>query len=127
MLTADPRRSPGQAGRCLCAYQVAYQQNPTRYEYRLTEKGLDLHPVLMAIVHWGDVHMAGKKGRPLLHTHTRCRHQFDPLMVCSECHAPLEPREVRVSPGPGARGRHSMATAGEPSRRRAGKSAKAKA
>lgn len=83
--------------------KVAYQQNPTRYEYRLTQKGLDLYPVLMAIVHWGDVHMAGKKGRPLLHTHLECGHQFDPVMTCSACHEPLDPREVRVSVGPGAR------------------------
>jgi DNA-binding HxlR family transcriptional regulator len=42
--------------------KVAYQQRPTLYEYRLTPKGLDLYPVVMALVHWGDVHMAGKKG-----------------------------------------------------------------
>ncbi|MDP3853564.1 helix-turn-helix domain-containing protein, partial [Phenylobacterium sp.] len=50
--------------------KVAYQTNPMRYEYRLTQKGLDLHPVVMAIVHWGDVHMVDKKGRPLIHRHT---------------------------------------------------------
>lgn len=51
--------------------KVPCQQRPTRYEYRLTPKGLDLYPIVMSIVHWGDVHMAGKKGRPLLHTHDR--------------------------------------------------------
>ena len=40
--------------------KVPYQQRPPRYEYRLTQKGLDLYPIVMAIVHWGDVHMAGK-------------------------------------------------------------------
>lgn len=83
--------------------KVAYQTNPTRYEYRLTPKGLELYPVIMAIVHWGDVNMAGKKGRPILHHHATCNHQFDPVMVCSECHEPLDPREVQISPGPGAR------------------------
>ncbi|HEX9325317.1 MAG TPA: helix-turn-helix domain-containing protein, partial [Reyranella sp.] len=43
--------------------KVPYQERPLRYEYRLTQKGLDLYPIVMAIVHWGDVHMAGKKGR----------------------------------------------------------------
>src|SRR5271168_591257 len=61
--------------------RVAYQQNPTRYEYRLTQKGLDLYPVIMAIVHWGDTHMAGRKGRPLLHRHAPCGHHFDPVQV----------------------------------------------
>jgi DNA-binding HxlR family transcriptional regulator len=83
--------------------KVAYQTNPTRYEYRLTPKGLDLYPVIMSLVHWGDVHMSGKKGRPLLHEHISCNHQFDPVMVCSECQEVLNPREVRLSAGPGAR------------------------
>ncbi len=82
--------------------RVAYQDNPLRHEYRLTQKGLDLHPVIMAIVHWGDVHMAGKKGRPVLHRHTVCGHRFDPVLTCSHCAGELLPREVSVEPGPGA-------------------------
>ncbi len=34
----------------------------------------------MAVVHWGDVHMAGKRGRPMLHEHTSCGHTFDPVL-----------------------------------------------
>lgn len=82
--------------------KVPYQEGPLRYEYRLTPKGLDLYPVVMAIVHWGDVHMSEKKGRPLLHRHNRCGKDFDPVMVCSECGEPLVAREVHVHPGPGA-------------------------
>ena len=82
--------------------KVAYQQRPTRYEYRLTSKRLDLYPVVMPLVQWGDVHMAGKKGRPLLHTHDLCGKDFDPVMVCSECGEPLNPRQVRTHPGPDA-------------------------
>ena len=82
--------------------KVPYQQRPTRYEYRLTQKGLDLYPIVMSIVHWGDVHMAGKKGRPLLHQHASCGKTFDPVMICSECGEPLNPRQVHVHRGPGA-------------------------
>jgi hypothetical protein len=74
-----------------------------RYEYRLTPKGLDLYPIVMSIVHWGDVYMAGKKGRPLLHTHDLCGKDFDPVMVCSECGEPLAAKQVHVHPGPGAK------------------------
>ena len=88
--------------------KVAYQTNPMRYEYRLTQKGLDLHPVVMAIVHWGDVHMVDKKGRPLIHRHTECGHVFDPVTVCSECGEALNPRHVHVEPGPGARGSNHL-------------------
>lgn len=82
--------------------KVVYQERPARHEYRLTDKGLDLHPVVMAIVHWGDVHMAGAAGRPLLHRHAACGHRFDPVMTCSECGEALRARDVVVEPGPGA-------------------------
>jgi len=82
--------------------KVAYQEAPPRYEYRLTSKGRDLHGILMAIVHWGDVHMSGKSGRPLQHRHTGCGHLFDPVTVCSHCSAPITAKEVTVERGPGA-------------------------
>jgi DNA-binding HxlR family transcriptional regulator len=78
-----------------------YQDQPLRHEYRLTEKGLALHPVIMAIVHWGDVHYAGEAGPPLLHTHRACGCDFVPVMTCSECGEPVAAREVEVRPGPG--------------------------
>jgi hypothetical protein len=80
-----------------------YQARPPRYEYRLTDKGFDLYPVVMAIAHWGDVHMAKHNKRPLLHRHRVCGHHFDPKLVCSACAAVLRAREVTVEPGPGAR------------------------
>jgi DNA-binding HxlR family transcriptional regulator len=83
--------------------KVAYSERPKRYDYRLTEKGIGLYPVMMAIVHWGDTHMAGSKGRPLLHEHVACGHTFDPVMTCSHCGEEITARAVRVRPGPGAR------------------------
>ena len=83
--------------------RIPYQARPRRYEYRLTAKGLDLHPVIMAIVHWGDLHMAGKAGRPLLHEHRACGHVFDPVLSCSVCAGAVTAKDVRVRPGPGAK------------------------
>ncbi|SOY66558.1 winged helix-turn-helix transcriptional regulator [Cupriavidus taiwanensis] len=82
--------------------KIAYQEAPVRHEYRLTAKGMDLHPIIMAIVHWGDVHMAGKAGRPLLHRHAACGHLFDPVVVCLECAAEVHAKDVVVEKGPGA-------------------------
>jgi DNA-binding HxlR family transcriptional regulator len=82
--------------------RVPYQTRPKRYEYILTQRGLDLHPIVMSIVHWGDVHMVDARGRPLLHEHKLCGKMFDPVMVCSECRQPLSPKDVRVHVGPGA-------------------------
>jgi DNA-binding HxlR family transcriptional regulator len=82
--------------------RIAYQERPKRYEYRLTDKGLDLNAVLLALVHWGDVHMAGKRGRPKLYEHRDCGHRFDPVLACSVCGGAVTARNVRVLDGPGA-------------------------
>lgn len=82
--------------------KVPYQDRPVRHEYRLTQKGMDLYPVVMAIVHWGDRHYAGEAGAPLLHHHKTCGCDFHPVMTCSECHAPVGAREVETRAGPGA-------------------------
>ncbi|MDO9432734.1 MAG: helix-turn-helix domain-containing protein [Phenylobacterium sp.] len=79
--------------------RVAYQDSPTRYEYRLTDKGLELHPVVMAIVHWGDRHYAGAAGPPLLHRHKTCGCDFYPVQTCSECGEPVDARAVETRPG----------------------------
>jgi DNA-binding HxlR family transcriptional regulator len=83
--------------------RIPYQDSPKRYEYILTQKGLDLYPVMMSIVHWGDTHMVDARGRPLLHEHKNCGKMFDPVMVCSCCGEPLDAKQVHVHPGPGAR------------------------
>jgi HxlR-like helix-turn-helix len=83
--------------------RIPYQESPKRFEYILTQKGLDLYPIMMAIVHWGDTHMVDERGRPLLHEHQKCHKHFNPVMVCSECGEPLQAKEVHVHPGPGAR------------------------
>jgi len=80
----------------------AYQENPVRHEYRLTDKGMALHPVIMAIVHWGDVHYAGEAGPPLLHRHKACGCDFHPVLACSECGEAVGARDVEVRNGPGS-------------------------
>ena len=82
--------------------RVPYQTRPKRHEYILTQKGLDLYPIIMSIVHWGDVHMVDERGRPRLYEHKLCGKMFDPVMTCSECAQPLSPKEVHVHVGPGA-------------------------
>ena len=74
----------------------AYQDHPVRHEYRLTDKGLALHPVMMAVVHWGDVHYAGAGGPPLIHRHKACGCDFSPVQTCSACGDPVSAREVEV-------------------------------
>ncbi len=74
----------------------AYQDRPVRHEYRLTDKGMALHPVMMAIVHWGDTHYAGGEAPPLINRHKTCGCDFTPVQTCSECGEPVGARDVDV-------------------------------
>ncbi|WP_439815319.1 winged helix-turn-helix transcriptional regulator [Zavarzinia sp. CC-PAN008] len=82
--------------------RVPYQDKPRRDEYRLTDKGRDLYPVILSLAHWADQYMAGSDGPPLLHVHKACNHVMHGVMTCSECGEPLAARDVWVVPGPGA-------------------------
>ena len=79
-----------------------YQERPERYEYRLTEMGLDLWPGLVAMMQWGDRWLAGEQGPPMEVEHRGCGGAVTPRRTCERCGADLGPRDVRVVPGPGA-------------------------
>ena len=76
--------------------RVAYQDAPVRYEYRLTEKGLELYPAILSLVHWGDRHYPGRDGPPVIHTHLRCGHDFRSVLSCSECGERVNARDVHA-------------------------------
>jgi DNA-binding HxlR family transcriptional regulator len=74
-----------------------YSEHPARYEYRLTEAGRDLYPVIAALMRWGDKHLAGEDGPPLVVAH-RCGHRLVAQMVCAACGEPLDPRDTTPLP-----------------------------
>ncbi|MES2817763.1 MAG: helix-turn-helix domain-containing protein [Pseudomonadota bacterium] len=84
--------------------KVPYQERPRREEYRLTDKGRDLYPAVLALVNWGDRHMSGAEGPPIRHTHKGCGHAMHGVLVCSECGEPLTPRDVALAEAPGLEG-----------------------
>ncbi len=73
-----------------------------RPEYRLTERGLDLYLVMLALLRFGDDHLAGEDAPPLRLHHIKCGHDFRPQTVCSECKEPVTALEVSYRDGPGA-------------------------
>ena len=85
--------------------KVPYQERPLRHEYRLTEKGLELYPALVSLVHWGDKHYASKAGPPVIHRHLKCGRDFRSVMTCSECGEPVAAREVLAIPADRSRSR----------------------
>ncbi len=74
-----------------------YSQHPPRFEYRLTAKGRDLYPIILALLRWGDRWAAGPEGPPLVLTHLACGQPVQGVLACEHCGAPLDPREVRPS------------------------------
>ncbi len=70
-----------------------YQDRPVRCEYRLTEKGADLWPVLVALLQWGDRHaLAGE--RPMIVTHRGCGGELDDRRRCTACGADISVTEA---------------------------------
>ena len=80
-----------------------YQERPERYEYRLTQKGFDLYPVLLSLLAWGDRWATPEKGVPLRIIH-ECGNEAKAQLVCSSCGKPMSARESHGVPGPGAGG-----------------------
>ena len=69
-----------------------------RVEYRLTRKGLDLYPVLVSMLKWGDTWLADESGPPLTLVHRTCGAKTAPKMVCSECGANIAARDMVAIP-----------------------------
>jgi DNA-binding HxlR family transcriptional regulator len=88
---ADIKRSTGVASNIL-----------ESYEYVPTRKGLDLNPVIVALMQWGDRYNAPEAGPPRIPVHTVCGHDAHPQMHCSHCGEAIASGELNVRPGPGA-------------------------
>jgi DNA-binding HxlR family transcriptional regulator len=71
-----------------------YSEHPARHEYRLTEAGRDLYPVILTLMRWGDEHLAGDDGPPLVLEHA-CGHRLVAKVVCEACGEPVEARAAR--------------------------------
>jgi DNA-binding HxlR family transcriptional regulator len=80
---------------------VEYQQRPVRFEYRLTEKGRDVFPIVAAMAAYGDKWLVGDEGTPLILHHTDCDRDMHAVVTCSECAKPLTVRNVEGRRGPG--------------------------
>lgn len=79
--------------------RVPYQDNPPRYDYRLTEKGRDLWLAMTALREWGD-RWAAPEGEPVVTVHRACGHEATIVPTCSHCGEVLDPRQLRAVHGP---------------------------
>jgi DNA-binding HxlR family transcriptional regulator len=81
--------------------RAAYREEGQRerFEYRLTPRGIDFFPVLMALMHWGDRWLAGKYGPPVVVGHRDCGATVSTEIRCASGHGPLTARETAPVPG----------------------------
>ena len=79
----------------------AYATRPLREHYELTEKGLDLAPVLLAISAWGNRWLA-PDGAPLECVNPESGELIRPIVVDESTLRPLRAGSVALRAGPGA-------------------------
>lgn len=84
--------------------KVPYREHGqrSRQEYRLTEKALDLYPVMVALMQWGDKYTASPAGPAVRLTHRDCGEPIRLQINCAHGHPVPSAREVTPLPGPGA-------------------------
>ena len=70
------------------------ERDRRRFDYRLTEKGLDLYGITLALMKWGDRWLAGEEGPPLVLHHEPCGRRLDPVMICAACGEEITPQDV---------------------------------
>jgi DNA-binding HxlR family transcriptional regulator len=81
--------------------RVRYRTDPDWYEYRLTDRALDLYPAIVALMRWADRHMAAGSDTDTLElVHRPCGHPADPYLACAHCHEPVEGRDIEASVRP---------------------------
>lgn len=81
-------------------HKVPYQERPLRHEYRLTPKGMDLSPALVALMGWGDRWASGGEP-PTVLIHDSCGTALEQVLLCPECDETVQPSHIRSRPGPG--------------------------
>lgn len=94
--------------RTLVAHGILAQQpyreagQRSRAEYRLTDKGLELLPALVALMQWGDRWAVDEAGPPVHVVHRACGARVSAELVCDAGHRHLVARETATEPGAGA-------------------------
>ena len=85
--------------------RAAYRDEGSRerHEYRLSDAGRELIPILLALMGWGDRHLAGPDGPPALPVHARCGAPVRVSVTCEAGHDLGERPRLHLEPGPGSR------------------------
>ena len=75
-----------------------YQERPVRHEYRLTEMGRELSPILVGLMQWGDRWLS-EDGPPTRLVHDACGTEVALGFHCFTCERDFSPTEIDSRPG----------------------------
>jgi DNA-binding HxlR family transcriptional regulator len=75
-----------------------YCDHPQRWEYHLTPMGRELAVPIVALMQWGDKHLAHPDGPPRRARHRSCGGAVEVGFCCISCGTPVPAREVEVVP-----------------------------
>jgi DNA-binding HxlR family transcriptional regulator len=95
----------------------AYQHGPTRYEYLLTERGLALAPVILALRTWGRRWTRGDDPSEI--THAVCEGDLGVAAYCERCASAVPPAQVSIERSGGRARRRNRARVANKTRDRA--------
>jgi DNA-binding HxlR family transcriptional regulator len=77
--------------------KVPYQERPLRHEYRLTEKGVGLYPVIVSLLEWGNRWLDWEGDGPPVQLVDRATGEVvEPVLVDARTGARLDPRATRA-------------------------------
>ena len=79
------------------------EEVPDRPEYHLTQAGRDLFGAVVTLMQWGDKHLAGPDGPPILLRHNDCGEVAETYVACGHCGGAITTGKVTPEPGPGFR------------------------
>ena len=82
----------------LCDWSILQRQGTEhRPQYRLTEKGLSLYPIIAELMHWGDRWLINDSGGPMTLSHSPCTQPLSTVQICRHCRRPIRFEDLQAA------------------------------
>ena len=77
--------------------RVKYSERPARYEYRLSDRGVDCLPIILAEINWENKWVASSSSNLILLRHKKCSQIFEPIIICAHCNTIVKGNDIKYS------------------------------
>jgi hypothetical protein len=78
-----------------------YSEHTGRYEYRLSKKGIDLYPIILASIKWENKWALNKGVQSIVLHHKTCGNIFEANVICAHCGIELKAKDIIYHDGLG--------------------------